>query len=80
MLVSTVSFVDMYIDVQNLALLVVLPRANQFSQYAQFALFTKVFLAHTLIDKNTTSRGEPQVFFEPPISDVLIFSIFNKLN
>ena len=53
----------MYIDVQNLALLVVLPRANQFSQYAQFALFTKVFLAHTLIDKNTTSRGEPQVLF-----------------
>ena len=36
MLVSTVNFVDLYIDVQNLALLVLLPRANQYWLVAQY--------------------------------------------
>ena len=46
MLVCTVTFVDMYIDVRNLAFLVLLPRANQ---EAQFPLFTKIYTFFFLI-------------------------------
>ena len=72
MLVSTVNFVDMYIDMQNLAWLVLLPSVNQ---SAKFSLLIKVSLAHMFVDKNTTNTGEPPgiSFFEQPNTDVLFF-------
>ena len=60
---------------QNLTLLVSLPRANQ---QAQFALFTKTYHVHTITDKNTTNGFDPQVLFSLN-PQILMFFIFQYL-
>ena len=60
---------------QNLTLLVSLPTANQ---QAQFALFTKAYHVHTIIDKNTINGFEPQVLFSLN-PHILMFFIFQYL-
>ena len=90
MLDSTVTFVDLYIDVRNLALLVLLPRANQcwlMAQYncLEFKNFARIWLLKMLLiwcQKKSLPLSIPLLldvlFMEQPDDGSLNFFLLNK--
>ena len=89
MLVSTVNFIDLYIDVQNLAMLVLLPRVNQcwlVAQYIclEFKKFARIWLLKMLsfwCQKYSLSLSIPLLlevlYMEQPDDGFLIFFLLN---